>query len=667
VLSRVFGFPLKIFSWGSDGGMHKARLPMPSSAHKRLRVLAIDDEPVVRESIAAYLEDSGFDVIQAGNGQEGLQRLRADTPHLILLDLRMPEMDGLQFLEIVKQEAPDTPVIVVSGTGVLQDAIEALRAGAHDFVTKPILDMAVLEHAVKGALERVRLRSENQRYRQHLESEIDKRTSDLVERTRALEESNQNLQREIAQRKKAEATLRSQEQKFRELADLLPQTVFETDAQASFTFMNRYGREMFAISTSADLTTLKADDILAPEARDLATENILQAMQGDGPVEFEAVVRKADQAQFPAMIYASPITRSGTSVGLRGLIFDLTAIRKAEEALRASEAHLRKENLLLRHSMKDAGRFGRLIGRSPAMFEVYEVILKAADSSANVIIYGESGTGKELVAHTIHEMSERRNQRFVPVNCGAIPDNLLESEFFGYKKGAFTGADQDKPGLLAEAEGGTLFLDEIGEIGLGLQVKLLRAIEGGGYTPIGSRKVVIPDIRIIAATNRNLSEEVRKGNLREDFYYRIHIIPVRLPPLRERREDIGMLIQHFLQAFSEGEAVPVMPEHMVRNLQNRDWPGNIRELQNAVHRYITLNAVEPDEQTPVKPTADNPPTPDEVAPPPPAADLVEVMAHYERAHLLRMLNANHWHRSRVARILGIDRRTLFRKIQKYGL
>ncbi len=647
--------------------MRKTRIPMPSSAHKALKILAIDDEPVVRDSIAAYLEDSGFEVLQAGDGHEGLQKLREAAPDLILLDLRMPEMDGLAFLDNMKQEAPDTPVIVVSGTGVLQDAIEALRAGAHDFVTKPILDMAVLEHAVKGALERARLRSENQRYRQHLEAEIAQRTSDLVERTRALEISNQNLQIEIEQREKAEASLRSQEQKFRELADLLPQTVFETDARGSFTFMNRYAREMFAVGPEDNPAALKVDDILAPEAQANALEGVHQAMAGDGPVEFEALVRRADQTRFPAMVYASPITRGGSAVGLRGLLFDLTAIRKAEEALRESEAHLRKENLLLRHNMKDAGRFGRLIGRSPAMIEVYEVILKAADSNANVIIYGESGTGKELVAHTIHEMSDRRDHRFVPVNCGAIPDNLLESEFFGYKKGAFTGASKDKPGLLAEAEGGTLFLDEIGEIGPGLQVKLLRAIEGGGYTPIGSSEVVIPDIRIVAATNRQLKEEVRKGNLREDFYYRIHIIPVRLPPLRRRREDIRMLIQHFLQAFSEGEAVPVMPEHMIRALQNREWPGNIRELQNAVHRYITLNAFEPDEQSPAPSDPDPARVGPEAAPLPGDTSLADVLAHHERAHLLRVLNDNHWHRSRAARILGIDRRTLFRKIRRHGL
>ncbi len=645
--------------------MRKNRIPMPSSAHKPLKILAIDDEPVVRDSIAAYLEDSGFEVLQAGDGQEGLQRLREDAPDLILLDLRMPEMDGLQFLEIMKRETADTPVIVVSGTGVLQDAIEALRAGAHDFVTKPILDMAVLEHAVKSALERVRLRSENQRYREHLESEIEQRTSDLVERTRALEESNRNLQNEITQRQQAEAALRSREQKFRELADLLPQTIFEADTRGAFTFVNRYGLEMLAAGSGAEMAALTVGGIFDPETQAAALKAIDAAMAGDGPLEFEAMVRKPDQAPFPAMVYISPITRAGTSIGLRGLLFDLTAIRKAEEALRASEAHLRKENLLLRHSMKDAGRFGRIIGHSAVMHAVFEVVLKAAESSANVIIYGESGTGKELVAHTIHEASDRRDRRFVPVNCGAIPDNLMESEFFGYKKGAFTGASKDKPGLLAEAEGGTLFLDEIGDIGLGLQVKLLRAIEGGGYTPIGSSEVVIPDIRIIAATNRQLREEVRKGNLREDFYYRIHIIPVRLPPLRERREDIVPLIQHFLQEFSDGESVPVMPEHVMRSMRNRAWPGNIRELQNAVHRYITLNSVESDDH-PRATAQDSRPVFDATAP---SIDksLAEVMEHYEKEHLLRVLTENQWHRSRVARILGIDRRTLFRKISKHGL
>jgi transcriptional regulator with PAS, ATPase and Fis domain len=268
------------------------------------------------------------------------------------------------------------------------------------------------------------------------------------------------------------------------------------------------------------------------------------------------------------------------------------------------------------------------------------------------------------VAHTIHELSDRNHRAFVPVNCGAIPESLLESEFFGHKKGAFTGAHRDKPGFLAEADGGTLFLDEIGEINPNLQVKLLRAIEGGGYTPIGSSETIVPDLRIIAATNRNLTEEVRQGNLRDDFFYRIHIIPVHLPPLRARPEDIPLLIQHFLQTLSDSETLPVMPEHAIQTMMGRDWPGNVRELQNAVHRFITLNSVESADTASLAPAHKA-----RTAIPPldPTLSLKAAMAHFEKQYLLQMLEAHQWHRARVASLLGIDRRTLFRKMKGHGI
>jgi PAS domain S-box-containing protein len=646
--------------------MPKTRLPMPSSAHRPARILAIDDEPIVRESIAAYLEDSGFEILQAQDGRIGLQMLRGQKPDLVLLDLRMPEMDGLEFLDLMQREVPETPVIVVSGTGVLQDAIAALRAGAHDFVTKPILDMAVLEHAVRSALERSHLREENRRYREHLESEIAQRTADLVERTQALEASNRQLKEEIQRREKVEATLRSREQKFRELADLLPQTVFEADREGRFTFVNRYGLEILAGGVRAALDGLKVLDCFQADCRPAAAAALDQVLAGEGPVELETVAAPQERTAFPAMVYASPVSHSGQTSGLRGILFDLTAIRQAEEALRASEAHLRKENLRLRSSIREAGRFGRIIGKSPSMQDVFEIVLKAADTNANVIIYGESGTGKELVAHTIHDLSERRQGRFVPVNCGAIPENLLESEFFGYRRGAFTGATKDKPGLLAEADGGTLFLDEIGEITPSLQVKLLRAIEGGGFTPIGSSEVILPNIRVIAATNRSLLDEVHKGRLREDFYYRIHIIPIHLPPIRERREDIPLLIQHFLDTMEEEKSIPILPEHVIRSFQNRNWPGNVRELRNAVQRYVTLEALDPADP----PAGSGVPAPFTAQPAPAAPlglPLDEARAQNERQHILNVLNANQWHRSRAARQLGIDRRTLFRKMRRYGI
>lgn len=628
------------------------------------KILAIDDEPVIRENIASYLEDSGFTVLQAENGHQGMELAGRENPDVILLDLRMPEMDGLEFLEQISREAPETPVIVVSGTGVLQDAIEALRSGALDFITKPILDMAVLEHAVRKALERSRLVHENRRYREHLESEIQARTADLLARSRELEATNQSLKKEIAQRREAEKALIEREQKFRDLADLLPQAVFEVDPEIRFTFVNRYGADTLGIESDASRQRGRADALFVVEDRDRARSAMTGLLSGKQPGSFDTSVRKRDGTTFPAVIYASPILKAGVPIGLRGIIFDITELKKAEAALRASADRLEKENLQLKSTLREAGRFGRMIGRSPAMQRVYDRVLQAAASNANVIIYGESGTGKELVAQSIHDLSDRRHQQFITVNCGAVPEHLMESEFFGYRKGAFTGAATDKTGYLSEAHQGTLFLDEIGEIPLNLQVKLLRAIEGGGFSPIGSSQLLKPDIRIIAATNRDLAEEVRKGALREDFFYRIHIIPIQLPPLRQRREDIPLLVNHFLNEHGDGETLPVLPEHVIQALKGRDWPGNVRELQNAVHRFLTLNALEPAE-TLQHPPQDTP-APD-LPQPPEGASLAEVVAHFEGQYILKMLEEHRWHRTRVAHLLGIDRRTLFRKIRALGL
>ena len=226
------------------------------------------------------------------------------------------------------------------------------------------------------------------------------------------------------------------------------------------------------------------------------------------------------------------------------------------------------------------------------MQRVYGLIVDAAAADANVILYGESGTGKELVAHAIHELSSRRWGSFVPVNCGAIPETLMESEFFGHRKGAFTGAVIDKHGFLDLANGGTLFLDELGEIGQGMQVKLLRAIDGGGFTPIGGAQLRTPELRIIAATNRDVAEQVREGLIREDFFYRIHVIPIHLPPLRERKEDIPLIVEHFVEKLGKGKGLPPLTPQIMEALKSHDWSGNVRELQNTVYRYLTLKRLD---------------------------------------------------------------------------
>ncbi len=347
------------------------------------------------------------------------------------------------------------------------------------------------------------------------------------------------------------------------------------------------------------------------------------------------------------------------------VIVDIHKRKQAELALKEKEAHLEKENLRLRAAIKERYRFGDIVGKSAAMQKVYELVLRAAATAANVIIYGESGTGKELVARAIHNLSERSEQRFVPVNCGAIPSHLMESEFFGYKRGAFTGADQTKPGLFDYADNGTLFLDELGEIKEEMQVKLLRVLEGGGYIPIGGLESRRSSARIISATNKRLVQLLDQGRMREDFFYRIHIFPIHLPPLRERRDDIPLLVDHFLAKYGKEQGVNTMRGHDLEALINYDWPGNVRELENTIQRYLSLNTLdfmdfrsraagESAESMPVTIRPGDQP-------------LRTAIQEFERVYLFSLLNRHRWNRTRVAAILGIERKTLYLKLKKLGI
>lgn len=350
------------------------------------------------------------------------------------------------------------------------------------------------------------------------------------------------------------------------------------------------------------------------------------------------------------------------------VLMDITGRKRREQKIAEDADLLRNENIALRSALKERYRFGDIIGKSRVMQTVYELIVKAASSSAHVILYGESGTGKELVAKAIHTLSMRRSGRFVPVNCGAVSEHILESEFFGHRKGAFTGAGKDKEGFLAAADGGTLFLDEIGDIALNLQVKLLRAIEGGGYTPVGSSRVIKPDLRIIAATNKDLKQLVKKGLMREDFFYRVHIIPIQLPPLRNRKEDLSLLIDHFLSSYgAEAETpVPSLDANTMEAFNRYDWPGNVRELQNTLYRYVTLGKIDfidnPGMGGEVDAASD---TLSSVSPLP--GDLSKAMEAFEKALIMRTLEENRWQKAKTADALGIHRKTLFTKMNKLGL
>ena len=630
---------------------------MSNDQDSQTRLLIIDDDAVVRESVAVYLEDSGFEVHEAADGFTGLDMVRQSPPDLLLLDLRMPGLDGLEVLTETTRDFKDMPVIVITGVGVLQDAVTAIRHGAFDFITKPIADMAVLEHSICNALEQVRLKHENETYRGHLEQEVSRQTKALQERSAELEQANAQLSEEVVQRRHSEDAHRRSEEQLREIINFFEGFIFTCDPEGQVLFMNEKLRK----HCGAGAGPRRCHGVICGQEKTCTWCRRSGVFQGR-TVRTEFFNPK-DQRWFH--VIHSPIWDSQSRViKSQTIMIDITERKQAEDSLKQSEAKWREQSRRLQSCMRGSNRFMDIVGKSEAMHKVYEAMLKAANSSAHVIIYGESGTGKEIVAKTIHKLSDRGEKQFVTVNCGALPENLVESEFFGYVKGAFTGAEKDKQGYLSAADGGTLFMDEVGELNLNMQVKLLRAIEGQGYTPLGSREARQTDLRIIAATNRDLTQLLQSGQMRKDFFYRIHVIPITLPPLRDRSEDIPLLVHHFLQRTSGGSRPAALSPAVLQTMMKHDWPGNVRELQNTIHRYVAL------EQIDFLETEADPPPPDRhgsLQGDPQTSNLQEVLNDRERAHIEEVLKQTRWHRSRAAEVLGIDRRTLFRKMKNHGL
>ncbi len=331
----------------------------------------------------------------------------------------------------------------------------------------------------------------------------------------------------------------------------------------------------------------------------------------------------------------------------------------AEDAMRRENAELRAELA-----------YGNLVGRSPSMMLLKETVAKVAGADINVLIIGESGTGKELVARALHYQGPRASRAIVPVNCGALVDNLLESELFGHVRGAFTGAEQTKQGLFVAANGGTLFLDEIGELPLALQPKLLRALQDGEIKPVGGLEAKRVDVRVVAATNRDLQTAVANGNFREDLFYRLNVITIDVPPLRDRRDDIPLLANHFAAsaAHRARRACPELSAAALEWLQVQPWPGNVRQLENAIERAVvlasgntlTVEDFQPRSQIapPAKPRSEQD-TPD--------PDSLLSLDELERIHVLRVLEACAGQKTKASAVLGINRTTLWKKLRQYGI
>ena len=578
-------------------------------------LLYMDDDRAMLDMVGAFFKKRGYAVLLAEDGEKGLELFRSQQPDIVLVDLRMPRVDGFEVLDAISSESPDTPVIVISGKGEMADVIRVLRLGAWNYYEKPVKSLKIIQHTVEQALDKAKLIKENKQYRKVLEN---------------------NLSAMILN---------------------FPGFIFTCTRDGRITYMN------------PALETYIGRDVKDKSCHELVfgretpcgwcQEDILHS---ENIARHE--IHSSRDGRWYHVIQLPVLDNNGQLRERHNILYDITERKQAFLDLQEREEYLRKENIRLRNSLSDRYKFGAIIGKSKLMQEVYDAIINAASTDAGVIIYGESGTGKELVARAIHENSDRKDKQLIYVNCGAIPENLIESEFFGYKKGAFTGASTDKHGFFDLADGGTLFLDEIGEIPLNMQVKLLRALEGNAYTPVGGTRVKMPDVRIIAATNSDLKELVKQGLMRQDFFYRIHIIPIRLPSLRKRREDISLLIDHFLKQYETEKVLHITPK-VFKALQNYNWPGNVRELQNTIHRFVALKkldfmGLESSEQ--------------------PVDEMLEVtniellgkplnvmLEELEKKILFKSFEQNNWQQTKTAKSLRIDRKTLYRKMKQFGI
>lgn len=453
------------------------------------KILIVEDEQSLRDLLSIMLKRAGYDVVVASDGAQAIALLEKELFDLVITDLKMPNAGGLEVLRAVKEVSPDTVVLLITAYASAESAVEAMKLGAYDYLSKPF-DVEQVQLIVRNALEKRRLSTENML-----------------------------LKREIAQR--------------------------------------------------------------TPPAK--------------------------------------------------------------------------------------------LIGKSEAMQKIFDVIKKVADSKSNVLICGESGTGKELVARAIHAASSRARRPFVTVNCSALPETLLESELFGYMKGAFTGATMNKPGLFEIANGGSIFLDEIGETTLATQVKLLRVLQDREFRRVGGTQDVKVDVRVIAATNKNLEKAVAEGTFREDLYYRLDVIPITLPPLRERPEDIPLLTQHFLEKFARagGKPVPAVSEGAMRLLMAHEWKGNVRELENLIERVVTFGDGSTIREEDVAAWLHRPtPAPKPMYPtdlPPEGLDLEGLIESIEKDLLLKALERTNWVKKRAAKLLQLDVRSFRYRLSKFAI
>ncbi|MCE5242020.1 MAG: sigma 54-interacting transcriptional regulator [Desulfobacteraceae bacterium] len=616
------------------------------------KILVIDDDASTLSMLRLLLGAFGYDVLTAENGEAGLELFRRALPPIVLTDVRMPGIDGIDVLKQLKQADSDVEVIMITGHGDMDIAIRSLQHDASDFIAKPLRREA-LEVALKRAREKLDMKRQLRDHTRNLEAKVREATAELARSCESLKTLY-----EISQLVGETPSLSGITQLLRERIEALTHL-------RCYDFLLLNSRRSALARGHLDESAAAASEDLIESIQELERPLFLEAEEAARLLPSPPGPEIASLAMFPlARAGERPVGAALVGIGasVSGEELQLTSMLLSLAAGPIRRAVVQREEFEALRRMKGTGeRFGNMVGRHEKIEQVYKLIASVADSDATVLIQGESGTGKEMVARCIHQMSGRNGGPFIPVNCAAYPQTLLESELFGHEKGAFTGAGHLKRGSFELAHGGTIFLDEIGEISQAAQVKLLRVLQFKEIQRIGSEHTIQVDVRILAATSRNLRHEIETGNFREDIFYRLNVIPIHLPPLRERMSDLPLLTDHFLRKIGERsnrKVCGIAPRAMDK-LMHYPWPGNIRELENTMEHACILTRSD---------TVDLQDLPEYLREYTPAAERNgESLDEVERQHLIRVLSQYGGNRIRAARTLGISRSTLYRKLEQYGL
>ena len=590
-------------------------------------ILIVDDETANLKLLKELLSREGYQVRPADRPQLAIDSALAQPPALILLDVRMPDMDGFEVCKRLKQDerTRDIPVIFVSALQDAQSRVHGLGTGGVDFISKPFQEEEVLA-----------------RVRTHLE----------------LRNMQLNLEEMVA---KCTAEFVGSEAKYRGLVENALVGVFSSTLDGRFIFVNEALARMFDFESPEQMTAQRSLEHWSDQKD---RERMLAELQQHGRVtNFEAETITHTDRHIYVLFSAKQVGND-----IIGMVMDITdrkqaetKLQKAYTAIEQLQMKLQAETAYLQEEIKLEYDFESIIGNSSAIQHVLFKVEQVAGTDATVLVLGETGTGKELIARAIHNRSLRKKHPLVKVNCAALPSNLIESELFGHEPGAFTGAQTRQIGRFEVAEGTSIFLDEIGDLPLELQSKLLQVLQNGEFERLGSPQTIKVDVRVIAATNRDLEAQVRKGEFREDLFYRLNVFPLTVPPLRERVEDIPLLAEYFMGKASRrlGKSINILPTSVVNSLKNHPWPGNVRELENVIERAVInssgpklrlaeeLVSLQKDLPTPLKP-----------------------MKTIEFDHIVRILEHADWKisgKNSAAEILGLKRGTLIARMKKLGI